>query len=229
MGDSHESREIARVVASQVTPEVSRFMGTVIGSPSIELSEMAAEQVRAWRFRREIKFAKRAMKQLADAGMDPTAVPMRTLAPLLEGATLEDDDAMSERWAALLANAAGRARDVPPSFPSVLRDLEPIEARILDHAYEALMQIAPEVRATQLFGIFRNDVVAALGLSDDRYTYHADNLIRLRLLRQPPGPVVQHVDLLILSEFGRAFVRACRPPSQPDPLIVVTSPGESAT
>lgn len=120
-----QSREVSRTVTEDVTPEVSEFLAVVLGSPGVDLSEMAAEQVRAWRFKREIKFAKKAMQQLDDGGIDATPVPMRTLVPLLEGATLEDDEGMSDRWASLLANAASGKRDVPPSFPSVLRELEP--------------------------------------------------------------------------------------------------------
>jgi hypothetical protein len=69
---------------------------------------------------------------------------------LMDGGTLEDDEEMAERWASLLANVAGGARDVPPSFASVLRDLEPEQARILDHVYQTMMQIAPELRRGNL-------------------------------------------------------------------------------
>jgi hypothetical protein len=224
MGDPSQSTELARVVAEEVTPEVSRFVGTVVGSPSIEIGELIAEEIRAWRFKREIKHLKKAMHHLADAGMTAHSVPLRTLAPLLEAASLEDDESMVDRWASLLANAAGGDRDVPPSFPSVLREVEPAEARILDHTYETLLAIAPELRAN--LGILKRALVPMAAVPEDRLEFHIENLIRLRLVRgagQFLGDA-SGTDMIALTEFGRAFVRACRPPSEPDPPIRFSDP-----
>jgi Abortive infection alpha len=227
MNEPSTSLELARVVAEEVTPEISHFMGTVMGSPGLELGELVTDQIRAWRFKRGIKYVQRAMKQLEDAGMNPKAVPMRTLAPLMDGGTLEDDEEMGARWASLLANAASGEREVPPSFASVLRDLEPEQARILDHVYQTMMQIAPELRKQNL-GMARMGIVAELGLSNETLEYHLDNLIRLRLIRRPSGVIDDELEMVTLTEFGRAFVRACRPPSQPDPPVRFTDAAQVA-
>jgi Abortive infection alpha len=226
MNEPGASVEIARVVAEEITPEISRFMGTVMGSPGLELGELIADRIRAWRFKRGIKYVQAAMKQLDEAGMNPTTVPMRTLAPLMDGGTLEDDAEMGKRWASLLANAASGERDVPPSFASVLRDLEPAQARILDQIYQIMMQISPALRKGDI-GILPQGLVAELGLSDETIDYHLDNLIRLRLVRSPAGPFGDD-SLITLSEFGRVFVRACRPPSQPDPPVRFTDAAQVA-
>jgi hypothetical protein len=212
-----DSAELVRYMAEEVTPEVSRFMGTVAGSPSLEVGELIAEQIRAWRFQREIKHVKKAMKQLDDAGMSPSAVPLRTLAPLIEGGSLESDDSMSDRWASLLANAASGERDVPPSFPGVLRELEPVQAQLLDQTYDLSMQIAPDLRHTH--GLDRRSLLRGMGLTVEEYAYHVDNLIRLRLVRSLSTLQGDDSRVVALTEFGRAFVRACRPPAQPDPPI----------
>jgi hypothetical protein len=227
MNEPNASLELARVVAEEVTPEISHFMGAVMGSPGLELGELVTDQIRAWRFKRGIKYVQRAMKQLEDAGMNPKAVPMRTLAPLMDGGTLEDDDEMAARWASLLANAASGDREVPPSFASVLRDLEPEQVRVLDHVYQTMMQIAPELRRQNL-GMARMGIVAELELSNENLEYHLDNLIRLRLIRRPLGVIDDELEMVTLSEFGRAFVRACRPPSQPDPPVRFTDAAQVA-
>jgi hypothetical protein len=218
--DEHDrSQELVRVVAEEVTPKVSRFMGTIVGSPSIEVSELVSERIRAWRFKRQIKAIQRAQEQLEEAGMDPKTVPLRTLAPLIEGASLEDDDEMVERWASLLANAAGDG-DVPPSFPNVLRELEPSDARVLDLAYGLLMQLGPPLRLKM--GAKREAMLRESGLDEARYDYHVDNLIRLRLLR----PMISlngdpDSSSVMLTEFGQAFVRSCLPPGTSDPEITI--------
>jgi hypothetical protein len=227
MNEPNASLELARVVAEEVTPEIGHFMGAVMGSPGLELGELVTDQIRAWRFKRGIRYVQRAMKQLEDAGMNPKIVPMRTLAPLMDGGTLEDDDEMAGRWASLLANAASGEREVPPSFASVLRDLEPEQARIVDHVYQTMMQIAPELRRQNL-GMARMGIVAELELSNKNLEYHLDNLIRLRLIRRPSGVIDDELEMVTLTEFGRAFVRACRPPSQPDPPVRFTDAAQVA-
>jgi hypothetical protein len=146
------------------------------------------------------------------AGLEPHQVPFRTLVPLVESASLEDDDELTERWAALLANAAGGQEHVPPSFPNVLRELEPVQARLLDTLYQATMRMAPELRRTA--GI----TAKAPGQVIPDIDYHADNLRRLRLAATPSHNI--DPDLLLLTDFGTKFVRACRPPGAVDPPLV---------
>jgi hypothetical protein len=50
-----------------------------------------------------------------------------------------------------------------------------------------------------------------------------DNLIGLRLIRKPSGVIDDELEMVTLSGFGRAFVRACRAPSQPDPPVRFTN------
>ena len=57
--------------------------------------------------------------------------------PLLEGAALEDDENLSNKWAGLLASAAtsNEAEHSHPSFPRILSEMSPREALILDKLY----------------------------------------------------------------------------------------------
>src|SRR4051812_2714567 len=104
--DESPGGEIVRYVAEAVTPELSRFMGTIAGSARLQVGELVGDEVKFWRFRRSLKHAEKAKKLLDDAGIEPHAVPFRTLVPLIESASLDDDESMTDRWAALLANAA---------------------------------------------------------------------------------------------------------------------------
>ena len=53
--------------------------------------------------------------------------------------SLEDDDDMQARWAALLANAANPDQEVTvhPTFPGILKELGSAEARLLDAVVNA--------------------------------------------------------------------------------------------
>jgi hypothetical protein len=83
----------------------------------------------------------RAQEMLREAGVQPRPVPLKTIVPLLQCASLEEDGDHQERWAALLANASatGPAK-VHNSFNEVLRQLSPREARFLDHLYDSAVE-----------------------------------------------------------------------------------------
>jgi hypothetical protein len=137
--------DLAKGHLDDVPEPVSRFMGTVLGAAEIELSAMLGEQVRAWRFRRQIRIMQRAQQQLEEAGLEARSVPFRTLAPLLDGASFEEDNELTERWASMLAQAAVEPAAVPASFPRVLRELEPVDAQILFLVFDNIMRFAPGI------------------------------------------------------------------------------------
>jgi hypothetical protein len=215
---SSESTDLLRYVTDEATEELGVFMGTVAGSASIQLGELAGDEVKFWRFKRSLKHAQKAKKMLDTAGLKPHQVPFRTLVPLVEGGSLEDDEHMTEKWAALLANAAGGESNVPPSFPSVLRELEPTEARLLDVVYDSMMSLGPDFR--RKYGVERESLARdGFSVTEAEFQYHVDNLVRLRLIRGMELLSQDEFAAIGLTEFGRAFVRACRPPSAPDPPI----------
>src|SRR5690348_12015925 len=102
-----------------------------------KLGDDVGEVVRAYttfRLKNLTRQLERASEMLGAAGYEPCAVPPRMLTRWIEHASVEDDETLSERWAALLANAAIATDDesVPPIFATILSELTPFAARILD-------------------------------------------------------------------------------------------------
>lgn len=63
--------------------------------------------------------------------------------PLLQGASLQSDDELQEKWAALLQSTATDPGMVLPSFGHTLSQLTPIEARFLDDLWRLVMTPSP--------------------------------------------------------------------------------------
>jgi hypothetical protein len=208
-------------VVDELSPEVGRFMGTILGSASIQFDGVLGDRVAWWRFRQAVRLARKA-KDLCDAeGLEPGAVPLRVAVPLLEKGSLADEEDLSDRYAALLANAATAAHPVSASFAQVLSELEPGAARLLDEVFDRDMRIAPELRAE--FSIRTEAEQAALGMKRDEYQTSLDDLVRLGLLRSTPGAPSELEDdvyrYVSLTAFGRSFVTACRGPGEPQPAV----------
>lgn len=80
----------------------------------------------------------RVQEMVRQAGVHPGPMPLKTIVPLLQYCSLEEDQDLQERWAALLANSAHpeQAAHVQPSFPDILRQLSSLDAKFLDAIYD---------------------------------------------------------------------------------------------
>ena len=199
------------------------FLGKLV-TPSIEeLGLLIGDQVRSYRFRKQIQILTKARDILEKAGIDPRQVSLKTLVPILEHGSLEEEESMVDRWASLLANAADPTATVKvePSFTEILKQLSPREAQILDSIYN-LVQSIPIPREEWIQrGALAESLKEVLRISEQNFEIAVDNLFRLRLCA-PPSTRLDFIDdktkrfqlnmkdIVCLTEFGQAFVTACR-------------------
>jgi hypothetical protein len=78
----------------------------------------------------------RAEEMLRVAGLQPGPMALKTIVPLLQHASLEENGDLQERWASLLANACRNQEAVLPSFAQILHQLSAPEAKFLDAVYQ---------------------------------------------------------------------------------------------
>jgi hypothetical protein len=203
----------------------------------VEGGAWGADVIRWLRFKTEVKILRRAKALCEEAGISPRAIPLKKFVPLLEYASLEDDpeeaedrdaaEAMHERWAALLANAAiGEAgSEVSPSFPRIMSELTAPEAAMLEWL---ATQGGPVDRERLLKSEVVPDTPDAAQEERERALMCIENLQRLALCEvEPPGggePAPfgtfykvgeRYWTNVTLTRFGRAFVAACTPPTPP--------------
>src|SRR6266550_8600896 len=112
----------------------------MLGPAADELAEMWRDQVRLYRYERQLKCVEKAERMAPEAGFTPQAVPPKILFPLLEGASFEENEDLHDMWSALLANAASpeNAEYVKPGFIAVLRQLTPNEVSLVNWIFETL-------------------------------------------------------------------------------------------
>lgn len=213
--------EAAALVQAVQDPGVRSVVASISGtSPAQEALGLIGDVIRGRRARTQIKVLEETTAAIQDAGLDPNVVPDKTLVPLLEFAGLEDssDEDMIIKWANLLANAAtSSAVEVPPSYPEILRQLEPVEARFLD----SLMSVREEREARnqpnlRFIDIPFEEIPGHEGIS----WRHLDNLERLGLLAYDCNlplnvepPTVPTGVSVTENPLGVAFMNACRRPS----------------
>lgn len=176
--------------------------------------EMADWLKKVIHYRSQPRLAKLLMntaRKVQATGIPPHAVPDKVLRAILEGASLEDEPTMQERWANLLTSAVtGTA--LPPAYPRILSELEPIEARALDFMIGMTGESAGWGGTARLLGN------AVPGLDNG----HIDNLVRLGLVRYlaedytGPGVDIRFPEPTLGSTvLASRFVAACSEPKYP--------------
>jgi len=135
--DPSEISKVVPEIGKALTPVVAAipFTGIVkrmLGPAADEVAEMWRDKVRLYRYSRQLKCVEKAEKMAISAGFTPKAVSPKILFPLLEGASMEEDENLHDMWAALLANASTDwSAQVRPSFIRLLQDMAPDEAKLM--------------------------------------------------------------------------------------------------
>lgn len=220
-------------VASKALESVTDLLHRMMGPLADEIGESLGVWARRHRYKLALKMFQETQQMLKDAGITPKAVPPRLFVPILENASIEDDEELQSDWAALLANAAANASSVHPSFIEILRQLTPEDAQLLDKLYDSCVskgtrRVTPWVDTAYVkrerrveagenpIEPFQN--LIRLGLIQDEYEIddrpRAVDLKHTRFgsAKVPPSKLKSHDEL---TEFAMRFVLACRPPKKP--------------
>lgn len=223
-------------------PETAKeFLFKIFGLPLRKTGEIISDlldgclgiKVKEWRYKRIADTILKARQYLHDKGVDPRIVPLKVLHPLLESASLEDNENIQEKWAALLANAADpkKSNDIHLSYIQILKQLSPIQAKILDDYYSLYQEIEEKIRWERTgfghkseFKVFKRDVCNNTDLSPEEFDLIVCDLIRLNLLQLPGLTdavisdtgnkklplVIKTYEFVQLKPLGEGFVKGCR-------------------
>lgn len=138
------AQEIAKTTGKGLDAacEFGGFISRFIAPAAEQLSGIVTDKLRYMRWESQLQLRRRAQRFLEANGLShpDQTIPLKFLAPLVEHATLEDDEYLRDKWAALLANAGTAATGVQihPRFIDLLSSLSPLEAKIMDTIYAAV-------------------------------------------------------------------------------------------
>jgi hypothetical protein len=117
---------------------VSKFGGFIAKYTHAPLEAgfgIISDKLNYMRWERQLRFQQRSEELLRSVGLQqPTrAVPLQFAVPLLQAASLEENDSLQDLWAALLVNAARTESAVEPrrAYISILEQLTYLDATVL--------------------------------------------------------------------------------------------------
>ncbi|MGA2201791.1 MAG: Abi-alpha family protein [Terriglobales bacterium] len=220
--------DLSTEAAKQALQPLGDMLRKIVGPLADEVGEGMGVVARHYRYRLALKMYQKTERMLTDAGIDPHAVPPRLFLPMIENASMQDDEDLHTRWAALLANAAASPDSVHPSFIEVLRQLTPRDAKLLDELYDSCTgkrdrKVQPWVTQISYAESQRRkaagenpkesfDNLIRLGLIDTEYELD-DSKIKVGLKGVNDVRVQAKLDSDdYLTDFAMRFVQACRAP-----------------
>ena len=163
------------------------FVDRLFGDLVIDGVGLLADKLKFYRLDRYLEMERKVREKHQRQGVTETRpVSPKVALPLLEYATLEDNDALHTRWSNLLSNAMDPAYDgnVNKNLVSILAELEPLDAQLLQTMVDAY-----EFGNRSLDQLFFDKaiIVEILGQSPEQVEFSLLNLLRLGCVK--PGVV----------------------------------------
>ena len=188
------------------------FLQKVITPSLEETGLLIAEQVRYFRFVNEVKIAAKADQYLKSNNIDTHKVSLKVMLPLLEGASMEEEESLQDKWAALLANTVAKGSQISTTtlYSYILSQLTKEDAEIFEIIYNNSTQTAgSNIQMTiKNERAVHKDTFTIKG-KEMQTAVSVDNLIRLRLIKEPPTHGIDS-PFVILTDLGFTFMPACR-------------------
>jgi len=206
--------DIELKVASEGLEVAKGFLQKLINPSIEEIGLLVADNIRLWRYKNQLRIIHKAETYIRENNIEIKQIPVKILIPLLEGASLEEDNSLRDRWAALLVNYADSSNDMSTTiFPDILIQLSPKDAIMLDFMYKNkrydfidFMPIGNEL-GLNMANIYNLKRLGLIDLLRDLYTeepYFEDNGETFRQEIFDDG-----IAEMYITELGNMFVEAC--------------------
>jgi hypothetical protein len=230
-------QEVAKTTKTgiEATRQVGAFVSRIINEPLEAVVGMFTDKLQFMRAERQLRLVERWPQILRERKIEGALriVPPKFALPIIENASLEEDDELQDLWANLLASAVDPnfKTTIRSAFIEILKQLEVVDVHVLNAIFEETRSPSDD-SADKLTDFVRknlvgpNRIVTKLRIDVERYEESIDNLLRVRCVssnveyvRQSAaegyaasrGDLLNHADydLVCLTPLGLNFFSAC--------------------
>lgn len=137
MIEEHE-KEMIKAGADAALKSVNELIIKLFGGPCEEIGGMWTDKLKFRREQRWLKLMQKVEAKIDTSGHEPHAIADKIWVPTWQAASLEDEDTLQDKYAALLANASDPklADSIEPIFVSILSEITTRQTVFIDSFYE---------------------------------------------------------------------------------------------
>lgn len=160
--------DITSTLAEKGFDAAKGFLNKLIGGQVEEYGLMNQDNVRLKRFKNQLSIVTKAQKMVEESGLDIKQISIKTLVPLLEYASLEDDETLQQMWSNLLVNYIDVNQKLESSiFPFILSQLSSDEIKIIENLYVNKSNRSAGIFATRnnVDGVIKSNLIR-LGIAE---------------------------------------------------------------
>ncbi len=226
------TQEVAKTTskALDVSEKVGGFVAKVIGEPVECAVGMLVDKLRFLRWERQLRMVDRCEEIIKKRGIEgkTRSVPPKFALPIMENASLEEDNDLQDLWANLLSSALDPEFDgsLRSAFIDIIKQLETVDVHVLNLIYKYYKNALNVQRISQdaspiSIGLSKKDIIKKINMTPFVYENSIDNLMRVRCVSSlvikissimagnEPMTVDKGYDVICITSLGIGFVEAC--------------------
>jgi hypothetical protein len=128
---------ITPAIIEEGVESAKNFLTKLITPAFEETGLLIKDQVTRWRFNNQVRMINKAKAYCEKNHINPKAVSLKLLVPLLDYSGIEENEDMQDKWAILLSNLVDSEQNIENHvFPYILSQLSRGEFNTLELAYD---------------------------------------------------------------------------------------------
>ena len=112
MNENQNKLNITSTAIEKGIDVVKDFVDKLITPPVEEFGLLLKDKVKSWRFSNQVNILLKAKKICEDKNINIKSISLKLLCPLLENASLEENDELQDKWAILLSNLVDSEQNI---------------------------------------------------------------------------------------------------------------------
>lgn len=180
------------------------FLGRLINPAAEEVGLLISDNIKYYRFKNQVRILLKAKEYVEKKNISIKEIPIKILVPLLENASLEDNDTLQNKWANLLVNMIDSENNLQNQiFPYILSQISIEEYEGLKELIDKEQQLSlaksklEELKKDDQFSMKKETKEQQKEVNDIQQSgfwisleeYEVSNLQRLGLIRQLPPKI----------------------------------------
>lgn len=225
------AQEVAKATVKglEVSEKIGGFFAKVLGEPIEIATGILGDKLKFMRWERQVRLIDRVHQINYNRGVEGKEIPVspKLAIPIIENASLEENDLLQDLWAKLMSTAQGKesSNAVRSAFIDIIKQLEVIDVLLLNAMFDGYVNAVGKNNihneTPRKVSFSKPNIINALKISEQVYEDAVDNLMRVRCVCSEvkvmgsismggeSATIDKGYDSLCLTSLGVRFVVAC--------------------